>query len=342
MDNAAPHYDEAHFRQAAKLASLRYVRDTMPGITRRRAGRGYAYYAPDGSRITDRATRRRIDALAIPPAYKEVWICPLANGHLQATGRDDAGRKQYRYHPDWEKVRDESKFERILAFGALIPKLREQVDYDLRHCRPDRECILAALVKIMEQSYIRVGNAAYAEAHQTYGLTTLRKKHVQVEGSTIHMAFRGKNGTPWHIDIRDRKLARVIRKCEAIPGYELFKYIDEHGEKRVIRSEDVNDYLRDITGENFTAKDFRTWAACKETFRLLCSHEVPPTKKEQQAVLKAAICEVAELLGHTPAVCRKSYIHPQLLLAWQQGDLHAWGKKDVSDAGFLAWWKASV
>ncbi|MES2208142.1 MAG: DNA topoisomerase IB [Pseudomonadota bacterium] len=309
---------------AAEAASLRYINDTIPGISRRRRGKGFSYYSPDGERISSATLLQRIRSLAIPPAWRNVWICPYEDGHLQATGIDNKNRKQYRYHSKWRAIRDASKFERLLEFGTCLPQLRARLDHDLAQRSLTRSRVLAALIRIMEKSYIRVGNAAYAQEHNTYGLTTLRKKHTNVDGSHIIFKFKGKNRTPWYIDVNDRKLARVVRQCEEIPGYQLFKYEDEEGNIHAVHSEDVNQYLKEITGLSITAKDFRTWAACKETFALLRTLPVPETSHAQKIAYNTAVKYVASLLGHTPTICKKSYIHPQIAETWKRGELAKW------------------
>ena len=246
---------------AAKLAKLRHVSDDMPGITRHKARNGFDYRLPDGQLVRDLDTLKRIRSLVIPPAWTAVWICPHSNGHIQAIGRDKRGRKQYRYHPRWREVRDESKYGKMLAFGRVLPAIRERVEADLRQRGLPRERVLAAVVRLMETTLFRVGNVEYAKANKSYGLTTLRDRHVAIDGSHIHLDFRGKHGIRHQTDINDRRLARIIKDCRDLPGYELFQYLDEEGNRHTINSADVNDYLREISGEEITAKDFRTWAA---------------------------------------------------------------------------------
>ena len=244
---------------SAKAAGLRYVTDTSPGIRRRRSGKGWAYFGPAGKVIQDPEERLRINSLAIPPAWTDVWICPRANGHLQATGRDARGRKQYRYHPDWREVRDETKFTKMIAFAEALPGIRERVEENLKLRGMPREKVLAAVIKLLETTLIRVGNDEYAKQNESYGLTTLHSDHVEVSGSTIQFEFRGKSGVQHSVGVRDRRLARIIERCQELPGEELFTYVDENGETRNVDSGEVNDYLREITGHDFTAKDFRTW-----------------------------------------------------------------------------------
>lgn len=339
--------NQDYYEKAAKAALLRYVSDSMPGIRRKRKGKGFAYYDAKGELIDSKAIIERIRKLVIPPAYRNVWICPLENGHLQATGMDDKNRKQYRYHPDWDAVRDSAKFERVIAFGMSLPTIRAKVQEHLKDKDITRTRVLAAMVSIMDDSYIRIGNPIYKKAHGTYGLTTLRKKHITIEKTEATLVFEGKNHTRWTINLQDRKLIKLLKACEELPGYELFKYIDEDGSTRLVQSEDFNAYLQEISGEVFTAKDFRTWAACKEAFTLLCETELPDTKKACQIAYRNIIQNVATLLGHTPAVCKKSYLHPLLEEIWLQGKFDSWKKKNYSpshteEENFLRWWKLHV
>lgn len=306
---------------SAQAAGLRYSSDDRPGIRRRRAGKGFAYIGPDGKPLRDERTLARIRALAIPPAYTDVWISPDPRGHLQATGRDAKGRKQYRYHPRWRTARDETKYDRMVAFGQALPRIRERTDHDLRRPGLPREKVLALVVQLLEKTLIRVGNDAYARQNGSYGLTTLRDKHVRVGESRVSFTFRGKSGVAHQITLQDRRLARVVRRCRDLPGYELFQYLDDDGQRQTIDSADVNDYLREIADEDFTAKDFRTWAGT-----VLCSltlQELDPCASEPEAKknVVAAIKRVSARLGNTPAVCRKSYIHPAILDAYLDGSL---------------------
>ncbi|MEJ0009913.1 MAG: DNA topoisomerase IB [Alphaproteobacteria bacterium] len=317
-------YSEEACRESAAEAQLRYVRDSDPGIARKRHGKGFIYLAPDSARVTNEAILARIRALAIPPAYRAVWICTLANGHLQATGRDERQRKQYRYHARWEAVRTATKFHQMQSFAESLPKLRETVDSHMRLPGLPKERVLAAIVHLMDCCAIRIGSEQYASENKTYGLTTLRKRHVNVEGSRIQFAFTGKSGKQWKRDLTDRQVAGIIRQCEEIPGHELFKYLDGNGGKHPIRSEDVNDYLRSISGENFTAKDFRTWAATAQALELLGEAERASTQPEVKRQVNAAIRTIADSLGHTPTVCRKCYIHPRVIAQFEEGELGKW------------------
>ncbi|HET8727471.1 MAG TPA: DNA topoisomerase IB, partial [Alphaproteobacteria bacterium] len=322
MDDLAPMgIPEQDPQAAARDAGLRYVSDDMPGITRKRAGKGFAYRDPEGRPIRDRAEIRRLKSLAIPPAYTDVWICPYPAGHLQATGRDDRGRKQYRYHPRWREVRDETKYERMLAFGERLPAMRERIDADLRRHGMPREKVLAAVVRLLETTLIRVGNDEYAKDNRSFGLTTMRRRHAEIEGGTIRFRFRGKSGKQQEVTLRDRRLAGVVRKCEELPGQELFSYIDDEGVPRDVGSADVNDYLREIGGEAFTAKDFRTWAGTVLAAMALQEFERFDTKAAAKRNVTQAIEQVAARLGNTPAICRKCYVHPEIVRSYVDGGL---------------------
>jgi DNA topoisomerase I len=301
---------------AAKAAGLRYVSDSMPGIRRRRRGRTFEYHEPDGRTLRDATTIGRIRSLDIPPAYEDVWICPIANGHLQATGRDDRRRKQYRYHPLWREIRDETKFDRMLLFAKALPELRKAVETDLRRSGMPREKILATVVRLLETTSIRVGNEVYARTNHSYGLTTLEKKQAQVRGQTIDFTFRGKSGVNHDIKFHDGRLAKIIHMAHDLPGLHLFEYLDEHGKPHAIESGDVNEYIRRITGGDFTAKDFRTWVGSVQSALILSEMKTPKTQAERKAHVVDAIKAVAERLGNTPAVSRKYYIHPQILAAY--------------------------
>ncbi len=323
MPAAAPAVgDLADPKTAARAAKLRYVSDRSPGIGRRPArGGGFEYVNPDGSLVTDEATLLRIRKLAIPPAYRHVWICRLANGHLQAVGRDARGRKQYRYHPRWRLVRDETKYGRMLLFGRLLPRIRARVAADLARPGMPREKVLAAVVRLLETTLARVGNAEYARTNKSFGLTTLRNRHVAVKGSRITFDFRGKHGIMHHIDLADRKLAAIIRRCRELPGQDLFQYLDEDGDRHGIGSEDVNEYLHEITGEDITAKDFRTWAATNLAALALSELEAFDTQAKAKSNVVRAVESVAKLLGNTPSICRKCYIHPAIFDGYLDGSL---------------------
>ena len=303
--------------EAAKAAALRYGSDARPGIRRRRSGQGFSYVAPDGTTVRDRATLTRIRALAIPPAWTDVWINPLANGHLQATGRDARRRKQYRYHQRWHEVRDETKYGRMLLFGITLPRIRARVKEDLALPGLPRNKLLAMIVRLLETTFIRVGNAEYAKANGSFGLTTLRGRHVEIEGARVRLNFRGKGGKTHTAQVSDRRLARLVKRCKDLPGQELFQYLDEQGEPQPIDSADVNEYLRLISGEDFTAKDFRTWAGTLAAARGLMDSDRSDSKREAKSAVVEAVAAVARELGNTAAVCRKSYIHPWVLGAYQ-------------------------
>jgi DNA topoisomerase I len=309
-------------KAAAKAAHLRYVSDRRPGIRRIRTPKGFRYIHPKGHTITDEETIARIHKLAIPPAYEDVWICPDPNGHLQAVGRDARGRKQYRYHPRWRSVRDEAKYTKMLIFGRVLPLIRKRVEQDLaRHGLP-REKVLAAIVRLLETTLMRVGNEEYAKANKSFGLTTLRKKrHVTVKGGSLHFDFRGKHGIEHHIDLNDRRLAGIVRRLQDLPGQELFHFIDHEGETHPINSHDVNDYLRDISGEEITAKDFRTWAATNLAALALHELQAFDTQAAAKKNVVHAVEAVSRMLGNTPAICRKCYIHPAIFDGYLDGSL---------------------
>lgn len=316
--------------ESSKLAHLRYVSDDKAGITRKRRGRSFQYFDADGKQIRDEKTLARIRSLVIPPAWRDVWICPISYGHLQATGRDARGRKQSRYHPRWREVRDETKYERMKIFGDWLPEIRNRVDKDLARPGLPREKVLATIVRLLETTFIRVGNEEYARENHSYGLTTLRNKHVDVEGSKVRFKFKGKSGKLHVIDLEDRRLARIVKRCYDLPGYELFQYVDEEGEPRSIDASDVNDYLREITGQPFTAKDFRTWAGSVLACSSLLALEAFESESQAKKNVVAAIKSVAERLGNTPAVCRKCYVHPAVLESYANGDMVKWLEKSVA------------
>lgn len=308
-------------QEVAESSGLRYVSDDQPGITRRRHGQGFTYLDRNGETIRDRKLRDRLKALAIPPAWTEVWICPSANGHIQATGRDDRNRKQYIYHPRWREVRDAHKFDRLADFAETLPLIRERTDADLDQQGLVREKVLAGVVQLLELTLIRIGNRQYARENDSYGLTTLRKRHVDVNGSEVRFQFTAKGGQEWEVEIRDRGLAKIIKECLEIPGYEIFKYLDDEGERRRVDSEDVNAYLREITGSAFSAKDFRTWGGTLLAANTLRDLDPPATETEAKRSIKEAVEATAAELGNTPTICRKCYIHPAVFDAYQTGAL---------------------
>lgn len=302
-------------------AGLRYVSDEMPGVSRRRAGKGFAYRAPDGRALRDRDALARIKALAIPPAWTGVWISPFADGHVQAVGRDEKGRKQYRYHPGWREMRDGAKFEHMLAFARALPRVRAVVEADLARPGLGRRKVLAAVVRLLETTLIRVGNDEYARTNKSYGLTTLRDRHFSAEGSRLRFKFRGKSGQHHLVELQDRRLARLVRQTQELPGQELFQYLDEAGEPTPVDSAEVNTYLREAAGDDFTAKDFRTWAATVLAAWALHELEAFDTKAAAKRNVTRAIERAAARLGNTPAICRKSYVHPEVVNAYLDGGL---------------------
>ncbi len=317
--------------QSAKAASLRHVSDDRAGITRRRAGKSFSYRAPDGQIIRDKEVLARIRALAIPPAYTDVWICPFPDGHLQATGRDARGRKQYRYHVKWRQVRDETKYARLAHFALTLPRIRTKVREHLRLPGLPRNKVLAIVVRLLETTFIRVGNEEYARTNGSFGLTTMQDKHVHVDGARVHLRFRGKSRKSHSITVTDKRLAQLVKRCREVPGQQLFQYVDDAGHPHAVDSGDVNNYLRAVSGEAFTAKDFRTWAATLLAAQRL-QHE-PTTVKASKSNMIAAIESVSNSLGNTPAICRKSYIHPAVLNAFlDRSAYRQWRKAEASPA----------
>lgn len=306
--------------QSAAEAGLRYVTDSSPGITRHRAGKGFYYKNAKGDKVTDEATLARIKSLAIPPAWTDVWIATTANAHVQATGRDVKARKQYRYHPRWTEVRDEAKYETMVEFAHALPAIRKRVDEDLALPGLPRQKLLAALVKLLETTLIRVGNDQYAKENKSYGLTTMRDRHADIEGSTVTFSFAGKSGVDHEIQLKDRKLANVVRKAQELPGQQLFQYLDEDGNRQSVDSGDVNDYLREISGKNFTAKDFRTWAGTMLAAEALAGFDLDGDEAKAKSNIVSAIENVAKQLGNTPTICRKCYVHPAVIDAYMEGD----------------------
>ena len=315
---AAPAIDLA---QSAKAAGLRYVSDDTPGCKRRKNGTGFVYTAPDGKIIRNAEELRRFKSLAIPPAWRDVWICPLAHGHLQATGRDAKARKQHRYHPRWREVRDATKYDRMLQFARKLPAIRRQVARDLALPGLPRAKVLATVVRLLETSMIRVGNEEYARRNHSFGLATLRNRHVNVSGAQIQFEFRGKSGVQHAVDLNDRRLARIIKQCQDLPGYELFQYVGADGARSTIDSADVNEYLRAIAGDDFSSKDFRTWVGTVLAARILVELDGAEPAAPLQAIIHRAIESVARKLGNTKAVCRKCYIHPAIIEAYSDGSL---------------------
>ncbi|ARS35118.1 DNA topoisomerase IB [Pontibacter actiniarum] len=307
--------------KSAELAGLRYTSDNKPGYTRKKAGKGFYFVDEKGERVTDKKKLERLKSLVIPPAWEDVWICKSPKGHLQVTGRDEKGRKQYIYHPQWQVARSLTKFGRMIEFGEHLPKLRERIQEDITSRKLDRRKVTAVVLSIMDNALIRIGNRHYAKSNKSFGLTTLRDRHVKINGSNIKFTFKGKKGVEHEIDLKDRRLARLVKKCKDIPGYDLFQYFDEDGERHTVESGDVNDYLREVTDLDFTAKDFRTWGGtvkmveCLED--VLDAHPDQPKDKS----IKEAVKLVAQSLGNTPTVCSKYYIHPEVVTLFKEDKL---------------------
>lgn len=307
--------------EVAEEAGLRYVSDDSPGYTRKKRGKKFVYFDTAGKEIKDETRILRLNRLAIPPAYKDVWICPSPNGHLQATGIDDRGRKQYRYHERWRQQRDENKYEKMVLFGRALPKIRRRLTRDLKKRGLPREKVLATVVELLERTFIRIGNEEYAKENKSFGLTTMRSRHVDVKGGNLRFQFRGKSGVEHDIDVDDRRVAKIVKKLQELPGQEVFQYLDEEGERHHVTSDDVNEYLHEITGEEFTAKDFRTWAGTVMAAMALQAQEAFENKSQAKKNVKAAISAVAQVLGNTPTVCRKCYVHPAVLETYLDGSL---------------------
>jgi DNA topoisomerase I len=307
--------------ESAKAAHLRYISDIAQGITRRRAGKGWIFLSPEGKPLRDKETVARITGLVIPPAWKNVWISPIANSHLQAIGYDARGRKQYRYHAKYSEVRNQTKFSRLTSFAKILPQIRKRLEEDLARPGLSRERVLATVVRLLETTYIRIGNEEYARENKSFGLTTLKNRHVDLDGATIRFHFRGKSGQDHEVELHDRRLARIIRNCHDLPGCELFQYVDEAGDRHCIDSGDVNHYIRSIAGDSFSAKDFRTWAG---TF-LAAQNLVQAGPSESETATKRMVAEVVKTvaanLGNRPATCRKYYIHPVVIDAYTDGRL---------------------
>lgn len=308
-------------RDAAETAGLRYVSDEEPGIRRRKSGKGFTYTGPDGRKVSDKATLARIKSLVIPPAYTDVWICAKANGHIQATGRDAKGRKQYRYHSAFREVRESTKYEHMLEFAKGLPAIRKTIDEHMSLRGLPREKVLATVVHLLESTLIRVGNSDYVKQNKSYGLTTLRDPHVKVEGGELRFQFKGKSGKTWKLQVKDRRIARIVKACQDLPGQDLFQYLDESGEQQSIASADVNAYLKEITGSEITAKDFRTWAGTVLAALALAEFEAFDSDAKAKKNIRAAIETVAARLGNTPSICRKCYVHPEVLDAYLDGGL---------------------
>jgi DNA topoisomerase I len=316
-------------KDAAEAAGRVYVSDEHPGIIRKRAGKGFKYESANDQKITDSAALKRIRSLAVPPAWTDVWICPKANGHLQATGRDARGRKQYRYHPRFREVRESTKYHHMLAFAESLPTIRAKVQEHLALRGLSREKVLATVVHLLEATLIRVGSDEYARANKSYGLTTLKNRHIEVNGSALKFNFKGKSGKVWKLNVRDRRIAKVIRACQDLPGQELFQYIDEGGEIHDVTSSDVNEYLREIAGEDITAKDFRTWHGTMLAAMALAEFRKFDSEAGAKRNIRDAIQKVAARLGNTPTICRKCYVHPEIITTYIEGSLLIEVKEEV-------------
>jgi DNA topoisomerase-1 len=308
-------------KAAARASGLRYATDARPGYTRHRKGRGFSYRDTAGNVIRDREALDRIRAIVIPPAWTDVWICPWPDGHLQATGRDARGRKQYRYHPLWRQRRGAENFARMIAFARALPRIRRRAERDLARRGLPREKVLAAVVRLLEMTLIRVGNDEYARLNRSFGLTTMRARHARIEGSRVRFRFRGKGGVTHEVGLRDRRIASIVRRCQELPGQELFQYVDEDGDVRDVTSDDVNDYLREASGGDYTAKDFRTWAGTLLAYRALRALQPEDHGAAAKRNVVQAMRLTAERLGNTPAVARGSYVHPAVLDAYLDGSL---------------------
>lgn len=311
--------DQARSLPRIEITGLRYVTDEQTGIRRRRQGRGFVYIDDDGRRVESPEALHRIKALAIPPAWESVWICADARGHIQATGRDAKGRKQYRYHPEWSTIRNQTKFDRLAEFGAMLPRIRRRVDKDMRRPGLPHDKVVALAVQLLESTLIRIGNDEYSRSNDSYGLTTLRNRHVRVNGTSIQFRFRAKSGKLRAVSERDARLARLVRRCQELPGQELFQYLDENGEPTRIDSRDVNSYLQEAAAAECSAKDFRTWAGTVRTLERLRSQAYPETQTERERVLQQTVREVAERLGNTVTVCKRYYIHPDVFESYRDG-----------------------
>ena len=311
---------KAEAKQAAAAVGLRYVSDARPGFRRRRSGKSFSFLTPEGARLADRASLKRIRELAVPPAWTEVWICPFADGHLQATGRDDRGRKQYKYHPRFREVRESTKYEHVIAFAEVLPAVRTKVRKHMTLSDLPRDKVLATIVYLLDKTLIRVGNDEYVRENRSYGLTTLRRRHLKIDGSVLRFSFRGKSGVEHTIAVADPRLARIIQRCRDLPGQELFQYLDPGGRRHLVTSDDVNDYLRELSGRDITAKDFRTWGGTMLAAVEFRRQGPAASRREADRNVVGAIDAVAERLGNTRAVCRKYYVHPALISAYLMGE----------------------
>jgi DNA topoisomerase I len=331
---------------SAKAANLRYVTGEGPGILRKRNGKSFSYIGPESKPVRDKATLKRIESLVIPPAWESVWICPTENGHIQAVGRDARGRKQYRYHTRYREVRDEAKFGRMLAFGAALPKIREHANKDLSLPGLPQRKVVAAIVRLLDETCIRIGNEEYAKTNKSFGLTTLRDRHADISGQSVRLHFRGKSNQEHDITLRDRRLAKIVKRCQDLPGQELFQYQSETGETERVDSTDVNEYLREITQDDFTAKDFRTWHGTGHMAQQLAALGPADSETETKRNIIEAVKETAKHLGNRPAACRKYYIHPVVFESYMEQTIFAImpkaGVNEVASAGKLGPWESAV
>jgi DNA topoisomerase-1 len=318
--------------KSAAWAGLRYTSDEKRGYTRKRSGKNFHFIDEKGERISEEKVLERLKKLVIPPAWEDVWICKSAKGHLQVTGRDEKGRKQYIYHPEWQQARSLTKFGRMIEFGKRLPQLRESIQEDISSRKLDRRKVTALVLSLMDNALIRIGNRHYAKSNKSYGLTTLRDKHVEVNGSSIRFSFRGKKGVEHEIDLEDKRLARLVKQCRDIPGYDLFQYYDENGERQTLESGDVNEYLREVTEEEFTAKDFRTWGGTVKMVECLESVLEQDPELDKEKSIKEAVKEVAKGLGNTPTVCSKYYIHPEVVNLFREDKLLKYLKRHDAEA----------
>jgi DNA topoisomerase-1 len=324
-DDACPAYDP---ELSAENAGLNYVTDDVPGITRRKSGKGFSYRSPEGELVRDAETLERIRKLAIPPAYVDVWISPDPDGHIQATGRDVKGRKQYRYHPKWHEIRDETKYERLIEFAESLPKMRAQIEHDLARRGLSREKVLATVVQLLDTTLIRIGNERYRKDNKSFGLTTLRNRHVEAGSDRLKFAFKGKSGKQWKLTVNDRRIARIVRQCQEMPGQQLFQYLNEDGSRHPVGSHDVNDYIREVLGHGFSAKHFRTWAGTVTAAHALEEAGAFTSKTEATRKLNAAVDKVAARLVNTRAISRRCYIHPGVVESYLEGRL----KEELKEA----------
>ncbi|MFC4254422.1 DNA topoisomerase IB [Croceibacterium xixiisoli] len=330
-------------RQTAEDAGLRYMGDDGPGITRRKQGKGFCYRDAKGAVIRDEKVLARIRSLVIPPAWQDVWICPRANGHIQATGRDLRGRKQYRYHPKFREIRDSNKFDHMIEFATALPAIRARIDADLSRRGLPRDKVLATIVRLLETTMIRVGNVDYAKQNQSYGLTTLKDKHVSISGGELRFQFKGKSGKEWRLRIHDRRIARIVKASQDLPGQQLFQYIDADGDRREVCSDDINAYLKQISAADFTTKHFRTWNGTVLAAAALAQCDPAESEAAAKRAIRQVVEGVAQRLGNTPAVCRKCYIHPDVFDSYAQGALTLPRSRragfSAEEAGVLVWLK---